>query len=283
MALLVFTSTTCAFDEPTRKNDDTPRRPTSSSPEDFSFAVIGDFGSGSPEEHAVADRMCRYRAEHPFDLVVTTGDNVYYSGDESRFDEAFFDPFACLLNDGVTFSASLGNHDIVTLDGEPELGEEAFGIKDRNYVVRRAGVRFVIWDSNSADRLWLRRALRTRSGDRWTVAVFHHPVYSPGTEHGSTPGFRPALPRLFRKWDVDLVLNGHDHIYSVTKPLHHIRYVVTGGGGASLYGCRVTSFTDNCVIRHHFLYVRVTDRALYVRAVPDQGPPFDRFAARGRA
>lgn len=253
-------------------------------PEPFRFAVIGDFGTGLAAEEGVAARMCRYRRRHPFDLVVTTGDNIYPDGATSDFDSNFFGPMACLLNRGVRFHATLGNHDTYGDGGISERREPAFGFRRgrANYVFRRSGVRFVMADSNSLDRTWLRRALVAETGDRFTIVAFHHPVYSPGTGHGSTPGFAPSLPRMFRRRGVDLVLNGHDHIYSVTRSLRGIRYVVTGGGGATEYGCGSLAVVERCEVRFHFLAIKVTDSRLEVTAVPRRGAPFDRFSTSGR-
>ena len=248
----------------------------------FHFAVIGDFGTGNSEQQEIADRMCSYRDSHPYDLVLTAGDNVYDSGHPSRFDEAFFQPYKCLHDAGVQFRSSLGNHDIITNNGRPELNEPLFGFNGRNYVVREGGVRFVVVDSNNLKMDWLRQATRAESGDRWIVVVFHHPVYSPGTGHGSTPGFRPKLPRLFRRRGVDLVLNGHDHVYAVTKELRGIRYVVTGGGGARIYGCEPKDFSARCIRHHHFLYVTATNDLITVKAIPDEGPPLHKFTTDGR-
>ena len=246
------------------------------------FAAIGDLGPGGAAQHGVAHRMCRWRRNHPFDLVVTTGDNVYPSGERSEFREAFFQPYHCLLARGVRFHATLGNHDIGTRNGRPELRERAFGMKARNYVVRRNGVRLVFVNSNNLRRRWLRRALRGR-GDRWKIVMFHHPVYSPGIEHGSTPGFRRKLNPLFRRRGVDLVLNGHDHLFAVTKPIRRIRYVVTGGGGRGLYHCGRAWFSRRCVERHHFIYVRVGRRRITVKAVPRRGRVFHSFSTPGRS
>ena len=252
-------------------------------PEQLStFAVIGDFGTGLSAQRAIAERMCVVRERGGFDLVVTTGDNVYPDGAPERFDEVFFRPYRCLLNDGVRFRATLGNHDVLTDGGRPELDEPAFGFKARNYVVRRDGVRFVFANSNDLRRRRLRQMLQAEPGDLWTVVAFHHPVYSSGTGHGSTPGYRPGLPRMFRRKGVDLVLNGHDHVYSTTKELRGIRYVVTGGGGASLYGCAHHWFTDTCKSRHHFLRVTVMSDQIYVEAIGPGGRRIDTFTTTGR-
>jgi hypothetical protein len=246
-------------------------------------AVIGDFGTGDAAQRAISTRMCRRHQRRPFDVVITTGDNVYPDGHPDRFDAAFFDPYRCLFRARVPFHATLGNHDVLTRGGRPELREPAFGMERRNYVVRMSGVRFVLIDSNALDRDRLRRLTRERAGDRFTIVAFHHPVYSPGTVRGSTPGFRPGLPRIFRRRGVDLVLNGHDHIYAVTKPLNKIRYAVSGGGGGPLYRCGSAWFSARCAARHHFLEVIVKAEEVVVRAIPARGRPFHRFVTKGRA
>lgn len=226
--------------------------------------------------------MAAWRTDHPFDLVVTTGDNVYETGHPDRFNAVFFRPYACLLDQGVRFRATLGNHDIATDNGRPELEEPAFGMKARNYVVRKGGVRFVMADSNDLRLGWLDENLKPRKGDRWTIAVFHHPVFSSGA-HGSTLDLRPALPRLLKKRGVDLVLNGHDHNYEATKKIGGIRYAITGGGGAYLRPCAAPAwFTDTCTARYHFLYVTAGSERIKVQAVGTGGRVFHTFRTRGR-
>ena len=247
----------------------------------FAFAVVGDMGTGAEDQYAVAERMCSWRQEHPFDLVITAGDNIYPDGHPDLFEDEFYEPYDCLLANGVGFHAVLGNHDVQTENGKPEIEDEGFGMNARNYVVRTGGVRFVLIDSNNVNMDFLRRATRAAEGDRWTIVSMHHPVYSPGDGHGSEPGFRPKLPRLFRKRGVDLVIQGHDHLYAVTKPLKGIRYVVSGGGGAGLYGCTEQAFSAQCVARHHFLYVTAGPEELFVRAVPDEGKVFHKFTTSG--
>lgn len=259
-----------------------PESPSASPPareESYSFAVIGDFGAGTLDQLNVAARMCEWRESHPYDLVFTTGDNIYPDGSPEMFEPNFFAPYECLFDDGVQWHASLGNHDWMTDEGQPELDEPAFGMEGTDYVVRESGIRFVIANSNELDRAWLARNVRARAGDRWTVVLFHHPVHSPGL-HGSTETLAD-LPAMFERAGVDLVLNGHDHLYAVTKPLDGIRYVVTGGGGAQLYPCLLTEESEVCRLEHHFLYVTATEKKMTVTAVPDAGEPFHEFKTRG--
>jgi len=261
--------------DPSPEADESPRDATG-----FRFVALGDAGTGDADQIRVADRLCRWREKHPFDLVVATGDNIYPEGQPEGFENGFFEPYECLLADGVGFHSSLGNHDIITDDGRPELDEPAFGMPARNHVVRRAGIRFVFANSNAFDMEWLRKATRTTEGDRWTIVVFHHPVYSSG-EHGSTPGLAETLVPLFTRRGVDLVLNGHDHLYALSRKIGGVRYVVTGGGGARRYACENPAEIVFCRSRLHFLEVKVTGAEIDVRAVPPFGKPFHRFSTRG--
>ncbi len=267
---------------PTTASSATPQESPSvvaSPPDAFNFVVIGDWGARTEAQRDVADRMCSWRKTHPFDIVITTGDNIYPDGSPEYFEDAFFEPYECLLEDGVQWHASLGNHDIMTDGGEAQLEEPAFGMKGENYVVRSSGVRFVIANSNELDRAWLEENLSPEPGDRWTVVAFHHPVYSPGF-HGSTETFAD-LPEMFAEAGVDLVVNGHDHLYSAMEPQQGVRYVVTGGGGANTYPCTLIEQSEICEPVHHFVYVTVDDDQIRVRAVPDEGPPFHEFTTPG--
>lgn len=248
-------------------------------PGKISLVVIGDYGEGTGAQQRIAHRMCLWHRHHPFATVITTGDNVYPNGSPQYFRQRFVHPYRCLLHDGVRFHAVLGNHDVMTKDGEPELHDPVFGMPARNYVLDEGPIRFLMWDSNALNRTWLRKALSAPTKAAWTVVVFHHPVVSPGN-HGPTPDLLPWMPRLLAKSGVDLVLNGHDHIYSVSKPLAGVRYVVTGGGGATLYDCHPSTESRICVARNHFLYLRGTRDQIRISAIPESGPAFDRFTIR---
>ena len=252
-------------------------------PNAYHFVAIGDWGTGFDTQHALGRRMCQLHDQRPFDIVVTSGDNIYEVGARSAFEAKFYDPFACLFDRNVRFHATLGNHDIITRNGRPELNEERFGMDGRNYVVREDGVRFVMVDSNDLRKRWLRNALETEEGDRWTIVLFHHPVYSSSTGHESEGDFRFSLPKMFASRGVDLVINGHTHVYSLTKPLKKIRYVVTGGGSASPHECARRWYTARCIEEYHFLSVEAGNRAIHVTAIPPEGAPIDTFRTEGRS
>jgi hypothetical protein len=50
-----------------------------------------------------------------------------------------------------------------------------------------------------------------KSSSEWTIAFFHHPLYSSGRTHGSSLDLRSQLEPLFMKYGVTVVFTGHDH------------------------------------------------------------------------
>ena len=83
-----------------------PNAPTS-----LKFMAMGDSGSGDREQFEVANQMARFRAKFPFDMAIMLGDNIYGGQGASDLDKKFAKPYKALLDAGVKFYASLGNHD----------------------------------------------------------------------------------------------------------------------------------------------------------------------------
>ena len=79
----------------------------------FTFAVVGDFGSGTQDELAVASLIGSW---HP-DFVLTVGDNAYPLGAPELLDRDIFTPYAAVMRESAWFPA-LGNHDVAA-DGGP--------------------------------------------------------------------------------------------------------------------------------------------------------------------
>src|ERR1700722_1941529 len=75
------------------------------------FAVIGDSGTGDREQYEVAQQMETYRQGAKFDFVIMLGDNIYGNHSPRDFAKKFEQPYKPLLDAGVKFYASLGNHD----------------------------------------------------------------------------------------------------------------------------------------------------------------------------
>jgi hypothetical protein len=76
-----------------------------------------------------------------------------------------------------------------------------------------------------------------RAAGRFIVPFYHKAIFSvgPHATHHDIWELRPVLHDLFRKYGVQLAFQGHDHLYYRTIR-DGVTYVVTGGGGAPLYG-----------------------------------------------
>jgi hypothetical protein len=221
-----------------------------------SFAIIGDYGTGSANEGYVASLVYGWNT----DFIISLGDNRYGSAD---FDETVGQLYCDSLTDAGSgswcsggnsqanaFFPSLGNHDYTdgtglneylnyfTLPGTGVVSSGTSG-SERYYDFIRGPVHFFVIDSQGAlnsapDKTsqmnWLQAQLAASSA-QWKVVYFHHAPYSSSGGHGSNP----EMQWPFASWGADVVLSGHDHTYERIFA-DGIVYFVNGLGGDSIYG-----------------------------------------------
>jgi predicted MPP superfamily phosphohydrolase len=193
------------------------------------MAVFGDAGRGSKEQYDLARVMEQYRQLVNFDWVLMTGDNIYGKDSPADMKKKFELPYKSLLDSGVKFYASLGNHDTSN-----QRFYAPFNMNGEEYYrVERSGVSFYALNSNYLDKKQLDWLIDQLGKDKnaWRVAFFHHPPYSSGGRHGSDPEVRAILHPLFVKYGIDVVFTGHDHFYERVKPQDGITYFVAGAAG----------------------------------------------------
>lgn len=145
--------------------------------------------------------------------------------------------------------ATPGNHEY---KGDADLAEyrSHFGFPRNGPFTRNEdvwftdyqGVRFISLNANvivGLDQIiWMHQVL-ANNPNRWTVVTFHQPLFS-GSTGRDNPGIRLAWQPIFEQYDVDLVLQGHDHVYARGHMAHREApdgthsgpvYVVAVGGG----------------------------------------------------
>src|SRR5262245_56005710 len=88
-----------------------PVVPLPNRPGSFKFVVLGDFGTGDRAQRELAAQMAKLHATFPFELAITVGDNIYGGERPQDMRRKFEEPYKPLLDSGVKFYASLGNHD----------------------------------------------------------------------------------------------------------------------------------------------------------------------------
>ncbi len=198
-------------------------------PDSLKFAVMGDMGTGDKPQYEVAQQLAAAHATFRFDMVLMLGDNLYGSQAPADFVLKFERPYKPLLDAGVKFYATLGNH-----DNQTNVNYKPFNMGgQRYYAYARGGVRFFVLDSDYLDPpqiAWIDAALRD-SKEAWKICYFHHPLYSDGRRHGSSVDLRVILEPLFVKYGVNVVFSGHDHVYERITPQKGIYYFVSGAAG----------------------------------------------------
>jgi 3',5'-cyclic AMP phosphodiesterase CpdA len=208
------------------------------------FAVLGDFGTGDRAQYETAEQMAKTNTTFPYELVITTGDNIYGSERPQDMKSKFETPYRALLDRKVKFHASLGNH-----DGREQIQYPLFNMDGELYYSFKApkqSVRFFALDSTYPEpeqMQWLEEQVKN-STDDWKIAYFHHPIYSSGDRHGSDLTLRETLEPLFVKYNVSVVFQGHDHFYERVKPQNGIPYFVVGSGGKLRAGENTSPITD---------------------------------------
>jgi hypothetical protein len=212
--------------------------------------------------------------------VVLAGDNIYNSGEISRIDVAFEQPYAAILKRGVRFRACIGNHDIRTDNADPQVAYPGFNMEGRYYTYTEGPAQFFVLDTNSnanwkAQMVWLEESL-AKSTASWKIVYGHHPIYSSG-HYGTDPVFVERFTPLFKKYKVDLYINGHEHNYERINPIDGTTYLITGHGGASLRP--VTAKLPNsafAVSRFGFSTVELWADRMVIQGIGTDGTVFDR-------
>jgi predicted phosphodiesterase len=193
------------------------------------FVVIGDTGTGTDQQHELAQVMLRYRQAFPFEFVLMMGDNMYGSEKTGDYKKKFEDVYKSLLDQKVKFYASLGNH-----DESNQRFYEFFNMEGQEYYkFSKGNVSFYSLNSNYMDKKqveWLNEKLAADTAE-WKVAYFHHPPYSSGAAHGSDTKLRQIVEPMFVRHGVDVVFAGHEHFYERIKPQKGIYYFISGSGG----------------------------------------------------
>ncbi|MET0937598.1 MAG: DNRLRE domain-containing protein, partial [Gaiellaceae bacterium] len=183
--------------------------------------------------------------------VLTLGDHVYPNGTDTEFATCYEPSWG--RHKGKT-SPAPGNHDYNTpgatgyfnyfgaAAGDPAKGYYAFDLGAWRIYALNSNCAVVPCAAGSQQEQWLRADLAAHP-QSCLAAYWHHPRFSSGDTHGSNPGVS-ALWNALYDYRVDLVLQGHEHIYerytrldpSGTVDLARgIRSFVVGTGGAGLY------------------------------------------------
>ena len=179
--------------------------------------------------------------------LFTTGDHAYMTGKPDEFRNCY-DPY--WGRHKVRTHPSAGNHDygmagaagyFEYFGGLAEGPNGYYSYKIGNWHIVALNTNLPV-DRGSAQVAWLRADLAAANA-KCSMAYFHHPLVSSGENGGSSR--QRDLWRTLYEFGVDVVVNGHDHVYERFAPIdpderldtaRGIRQFTVGTGGAKLYG-----------------------------------------------
>jgi hypothetical protein len=263
------------------------------------LVAFGDSGNGSSAQAQIASLL----GADSFDLAAHTGDIAYSQGTYAQFESYFFPYYRAWMRQKAIVPA-IGNHDDMTASATPYrqlfvLPRDGASVTypnnaERFYSFDYGPAHFIVLDTEAAFQntsrrqeqiAWLTADLQASQDMPWRIAIFHRPPYNSGTEHGSDPVVRAAFGPLFEQYNVQMVLNGHEHAYERSVPWREstnasrqaVTYVVTGGAGAALHAIGRSAWTAFSRSAHNYVRVVISAANVTLEAVGSNGVVFDRF------
>lgn len=250
-------------------------------PAPFTFTAFGDEKVSAPAIRII-DQIAKLNpAFHLLAGDICYADTTGSGAKSDRFDPTVWDRWLRMIEPvamSTQWMCATGNHDM-----EPGYGIHGYsGYLNRfdtpgngapgcpsTYTFTYGNVAIIALDANDVSyeiphnldysqgqqTTWLKNLLTKYrapgSGIDFIIPFFHHCAFSTSAAHGSDGGIRKHWVPLFEEFNVDLVINGHAHLYERTYPIRNGQvtvqtnkgdsvdsalsgptYITAGGGGA---------------------------------------------------
>ena len=169
-------------------------------------------------------------AQNPgLDFVISAGDQVNKTGKAKEEEYAGYLAPDALAS--LPVATTIGNHDSLNPDymyhfynpnqtgyGETEAGGD--------YYYSYGSGLFIVLNTNNYNvaehEQAIQEAVASDPDATFRIVTIHQDIYGSGLDHSDTDGMilRTQLTPIFDEYDIDVVLQGHDHTYSRTKLLY---------------------------------------------------------------
>lgn len=208
------------------------------------FGFVGDSRGGYDVWNMLVDQL----SSRSPDLILFSGDMVTIGLTQFEWEDFF--SRAERLFARVPFVSAHGNHEVNAIN---YFSQVAMPGDQENFGFDYGFAHVTVGNDTPDDVAKLAGEFRTKidadmtrsESARWKIFMHHQPMFSASTRHGPSATLQDAWLPLVDKHHVDLVLNGHDHDYEVSKPMINKQvqatadnatvFVVAGGAGAELY------------------------------------------------
>ncbi len=207
---------------------------TTNGTDSFSCLVVGDvqIGAGNTSTDILGwqDTMTQAVGEFPeASFLLSLGDQVESSSNETEF-SGFFSPTELR---SLPVAPLLGNHDNGSANygyhfNLPNLSLE-YGITDpgsSDYYFTYGNTLVMVLNSNNTScashEAFIQETVAANPDAAWKVVMFHHDIYGSASHslESSIIALRQGLYPVFDQYDIDLVMNGHDHSYTRTYMMY---------------------------------------------------------------
>lgn len=162
-------------------------------------------------------------------FVISAGDQVNKTGQAKEEEYAGYLSPDVLA--GLPVATTIGNHDSLNPDymyhfnnpNTTEYGETEAG---GDYYYSYGDGLFIVLNTNNYNvaehEQAIAEAVASDPNAVWRIVTIHQDIYGTGLDHSDTDGMilRTQLTPIFDEYDIDVVLQGHDHTYSRSKLLY---------------------------------------------------------------
>lgn len=170
-----------------------------------------------------------YGANPDVSFIISAGDQVNKTG------KAKEEEYAGYLNaDALQYlpvATTIGNHDSLNEDYayhffNPNATDNGMTQAGGDYYYSYGKGLLIVLNTNnynSAEHAeTIKEAVASDPSAAWRVVTIHQDIYGSGLDHSDTDGMilRTQLTPIFDQYDIDVVLQGHDHTYSRSKLLY---------------------------------------------------------------
>lgn len=196
-----------------------------------------------------ADLLTEVKAKHNVNMILSAGDQAT-DGLLSEYKGLTFSP----VSRSLTFATAIGNHDRkgIAYKYFTNLPNEDEGIisspQGGNYYFTKGEVLFLVIDSNNASatdhRNFIKNAVEDNPELKWRVVMMHHDLYGGTIESRESENdlLRLILSPIFDEFNIDLVLTGHSHHYSVTDVVYDGKSVEDIENGGTVHNAEGTVY-----------------------------------------
>ena len=193
----------------------------------YEFAFVGDpqIGAGSTDSDIEGwnETLKTISSKFNADFLLSGGDQVNTASNETQYTGYINELFTSLPS-----ATTIGNHDSGSaaynqhFNLPNESADKGQTTAGSDYWFVYENTLFINLNSNDRStaehKAFIEEAIAANPNVKWKTVVFHHSIFSTAShvDDGDIITRRNELPQVFKDLDIDVVLMGHDHVYTRT-------------------------------------------------------------------